>query len=115
MATASFVASADRDALVFQAEGDWLLATAAELDRRLRALELPSGREVVLDLAGIGRLDTAGAWLLKRTDDELAARGNAVDLINVRPNLAPLLDQVWTHGAGAALPHPVPPHHSLIG
>src|SRR5436190_1136502 len=94
MATASFVASADRDALVFQAEGDWLLATAAELDRRLRALELPSGREVVLDLAGVERLDTAGAWLLKRTDNELAARGNAVTLANVRTNLAPQMEQV---------------------
>src|SRR5205814_2079427 len=115
MATASFVASADRDALVFQAEGDWLLATAAELDRRLRALELPSGREVVLDLAGVERLDTAGAWLLKRTDNELAARGNAVTLANVRTNLAPLLEQVWTHGAAQPLPHPVPAHHTLAG
>jgi phospholipid/cholesterol/gamma-HCH transport system permease protein len=114
MATASFVASADRDALVFQAEGDWLLATAAELDRRLRALELPSGREVVLDLAGVGRLDTAGAWLLKRTDNELAARGNVVSLANVRENLAPLVDQVWAHSA-APLPHPIPPHHTLAG
>jgi phospholipid/cholesterol/gamma-HCH transport system permease protein len=113
--SATFVAAADPDALVFRAEGDWLLATAAELDRRLRALDLPSGRHVVFDLAGIERLDTAGAWLLKRTDAALAARGNAVALANVRANLAPLLDQVWTHGVGAALPHPVPSHHTLIG
>jgi len=114
MATASFVASADRDALVFQAEGDWLLATAGELDQRLRALQLPSGRRVVLDLAGVERLDTAGAWLLKRTDNELAARGNAVTLANVREHLAPLVEQVWAHSA-SALPHPIPPHHTLGG
>jgi len=113
--SATFLASADSEALVFRAEGDWLLATAAELDRRLRALDLPNGRQVTLDLAGIGRLDTAGAWLLKRTDKELAARGNAVALANVRANLAPLLDQVWTHGAGTPLPHPVPAHHCLSG
>jgi phospholipid/cholesterol/gamma-HCH transport system permease protein len=113
--TATFVASPDRDGLVFRAEGDWLLASAAELDRRLRALDLPSGRQVTLDLAGIGRLDTAGAWLLKRTDDELAARGNAVGLANVRASLAPLLDQVWTHGASTPSPHPVPSHHTLVG
>src|SRR5690348_2469725 len=105
--SATFVAAAEPDALVLRAEGDWLLATAAELDRRLRALDLPSGRQVMLDLAGIERLDTAGAWLLKRTDNELAARGNAVALANVRASLAPLLDQVWTHGAGTPLPHPV--------
>ena len=113
--SATFLASADSEALVFRAEGDWLLATAAELDRRLRALDLPNGRQVTLDLAGIGRLDTAGAWLLKRTDKELAARGNAVALANVRANLGPLLDQVWTHGAGTPLPHPVPAHHCLSG
>ena len=113
--SATFLASADSEALIFRAEGDWLLATAAELDRRLRALDLPNGRQVTLDLAGIGRLDTAGAWLLKRTDKELAARGNAVALANVRANLAPLLDQVWTHGAGTPLPHPVPAHHCLSG
>ena len=113
--TADFVAAADADALVFRAEGDWLLGTAAELDRRLRALDLPSGRRVILDLADLERLDTAGAWLLKRTDNELAARGNAVSLANVRENLAPLLDQVWTHGAATPLPHPIPPHHTLAG
>jgi phospholipid/cholesterol/gamma-HCH transport system permease protein len=113
--SATFLASADSEALVFRAEGDWLLATAAELDRRLHALDLPNGRQVILDLAGIGRLDTAGAWLLKRTDKELAARGNAVALANVRANLAPLLDQVWTHGGATPLPHPVPAHHCLSG
>ena len=113
--SATFVAAADPDALVLRVEGDWLLATVAELDRRLRALDLPSGRQVMLDLAGIDRLDTAGAWLLKRTDKELAARGNAVAVANLRANLAPLLDQVWTHEAGMPLPHPVPDHHCLSG
>jgi phospholipid/cholesterol/gamma-HCH transport system permease protein len=113
--SATFVAAADPDALVLRVEGDWLLATVAELDRRLRALDLPSGRQVMLDLAGIDRLDTAGAWLLKRTDKELAARGNAVAVANVRASLAPLLDQVWTHEAGTPLPHPVPDHHCLSG
>jgi phospholipid/cholesterol/gamma-HCH transport system permease protein len=113
--SATFLAGADSDALVFRAEGDWLLATAAELDRRLRGLNLPSGRQVIFDLAGLERLDTAGAWLLKRTDNELAARGNAVSVANVRSNLAPLLEQVWTHGAAAPLPHPIPAHHTLAG
>ena len=113
--SATFVADADPNALVLRIEGDWLLATVAELDRRLRALDLPSGRQVMLDLAGIDRLDTAGAWLLKRTDKELAARGNAVAVANVRANLAPLLDQVWTHEAGPPLPHPVPDHHCFSG
>ena len=95
--------------------GDWLVATAAELDRRLRALDLPSGRRVAVDLAAIERLDTAGAWLLLRTEHALAARGNEVALTNVRNSFAPLLAQLRARGAGEPVPHPVPPHHTFLG
>ena len=113
--SATLVRSPEADALVLRAEGDWLVATAAELDSRLRALELPRGGQVMLDLAGIERLDTAGAWLVLRTEHDLAARGNTVRLLNMRGSFTPLFDQVRGHGAGAPLPHPIPPHHTLIG
>ena len=113
--TATLVASPEPDALVLRAEGDWLVATAAELDGRLRALALPQGRRVTLDLAGIERLDTAGAWLVLRTEYDLAARGNAVELRNLRASFTPLIDQVRGRGTGPPLPHPVPPHHTLLG
>ncbi len=98
--TATLVASPEPDALVLRAEGDWLVATAAELDGRLRALALPQGRRVTLDLAGIERLDTAGAWLVLRTEYDLAARGNAVELRNLRASFTPLIDQVRGRGTG---------------
>ncbi len=113
--SATLVISPDPDALVLRAEGDWLIATAAELDRRLRALALPQGRRVMVDLAGIERLDTAGAWLVLRTEHDLAARGNTVELRNLRASFNPLFDQVRGRGAGAPLPHPIPPHHTLVG
>ncbi len=113
--TATLVASPEPDALVLRAEGDWLVATAAELDGRLRALALPQGRRVMLDLAGIERLDTAGAWLVLRTEYDLAARGNAVELRNLRASFTPLIDQVRGRGTGPPLPHPVPSHHTLLG
>jgi phospholipid/cholesterol/gamma-HCH transport system permease protein len=113
--SATLVRSPDPDALVLRAEGDWLVATAAELDGRLRALDLPQGRRVMVDLAGIERLDTAGAWLVLRTEHDLAARGNTVELRNLRASFNPLFDQVRGRGAGAPLPHPIPPHHTLLG
>jgi phospholipid/cholesterol/gamma-HCH transport system permease protein len=113
--SATLVVSPDPDALVLRAEGDWLVATAAELDGRLRALALPQGRRVMLDLAGIERLDTAGAWLVLRTEHDLAARGNSVELRNLRASFNPLFDQVRGRGAGAPLPHPIPSHHTLVG
>jgi phospholipid/cholesterol/gamma-HCH transport system permease protein len=112
---ATLVASEESGALIMRAEGSWLVTTAAELDRRLRSLDLPTGRRVTLDLAGIDRLDTAGAWLLLRTEHALSARGNNVALANVRNSFAPLLDQLEARRAGEPLPHPIPPHHTLIG
>ncbi len=112
---ATFLASNEQDTLVLRADGEWLVATAAELDRVLRALELPRGRRVTVDLAGVERLDTAGAWLVLRTEHELAERGNQVAIANLQPSLAPMLDQVRATGHVEPLPHPVPPHHTFVG
>jgi phospholipid/cholesterol/gamma-HCH transport system permease protein len=112
---ATLVESEDPGALVFAAAGEWLVATAAELDRGLRAMQLPSGKRVTFDLAGIDRLDTAGAWLLLRTEHDLAARGNAVEIRNLRPNFVPLLDQVRTGGMVVPARHPRPAHHTITG
>ena len=57
----------DAGSLVLAAAGEWLVATATELDRRLQALQVPAGKQVTFDLAGIDRLDTTGAWLLLAT------------------------------------------------
>jgi len=112
---ATIVALEESGALTMRAEGDWLVSTAADLDRRLNAFDLPSGRRVTLDLAGIERLDTAGAWLLLRTEHALHDRGNQVALTNMRASFAPLIDQLRARGSGAPLPHPVPPHHTFAG
>ncbi len=92
-----------------------MVATAAEIDRRLRAIQLPSGKRVTFDLGGIDRLDTAGAWLLVRTEHDLTTRGNAVEIRNLRSNLSPLLDQVRAGGMVSPAPHPRPAHHSISG
>ena len=72
---------------------------------RSAALELPQGRRVTIDLAGIERIDTAGAWLLLRTEHALSERGNAVEMRNLRPRFAPLLDQVRAGGILAPAAH----------
>jgi phospholipid/cholesterol/gamma-HCH transport system permease protein len=112
--TASILAEDDPGGLILRAVGDWRVAAAAELDRRLQSLSLPSGKHVMLDLAGVERLDTAGAWLLLRTERSLVGRGNTVELANLPPSFAPLLDHLRAD-TGTPMPHPVPPHHTLIG
>jgi phospholipid/cholesterol/gamma-HCH transport system permease protein len=112
---ATILATEEQGETVFRAEGEWLVVTAAELDRSLRGLELPQGRHVTVDLSGVDRLDSAGAWLLLRTEHELATRGNEVELSNLQPRFAPLLDQVRARGVTEPLPHPIPPHHTFVG
>ncbi len=112
---AAIVVSEEAGVLVVHAAGDWLVTEAADLNRRLRALSVPSGRSVVVDAAGIERLDTAGAWLLLRTERELAGRGHAVTLSNLRPNLMPLFEQLRDRGVISPPPHPIPAHHFFPG
>jgi phospholipid/cholesterol/gamma-HCH transport system permease protein len=114
VAGASIFASNEPGALTLRAEGDWSIPSAAELDRQLRALELPQGRPVTLDLSGVDRLDTAGAWLVLRTERELAGRGNTVAIANLNSSFAPLLEHL-RNDTGRAQPHPIPPHHTLVG
>lgn len=114
-AALAFVETENAGGLVFEAAGEWLVATAADIDRRLHALDLPKNRRVTIDLTGMRRIDTAGAWLLLRTEHDLKNRGNAVDLRHVPPVFAPLLDQVRAGGLLAPVSHPRLPHHSPFG
>jgi phospholipid/cholesterol/gamma-HCH transport system permease protein len=112
---ASILVSDEQGGLVLRAEGEWLVTSARELDRRLNAIDLPRGRQVIVDLAGVDRLDSTGALLLLRTEHALTERGNRVELTNLPPRFAPLVDQVRARGVSEPLPHPIPPHHTLIG
>jgi phospholipid/cholesterol/gamma-HCH transport system permease protein len=112
---ATILASEEEGETVFRAEGEWVVVSAAALDRTLHGLELPQGQHVTVDLSGVDRLDSAGAWLLLRTEHELAERGNAVELSNLQSRFAPLLDQVRARGVTEPLPHPIPPHHTFVG
>lgn len=112
---ATLVETEDAGSVVLTATGEWLVVTAAELDRKLRALDIPPGRQVTLDLSGIDRLDTTGAWLLLRTEHVLTERGNAVGMRNLRPSFEPLINQVRATGFIAPARHPRPAHHTIVG
>ena len=113
--TATLVESEELGLVILAAAGEWLVGAAADLDRRLRALDVPKDRRVTLDLAGIDRLDTAGAWLLLRTEHDLASRGNTVEMRNLRPSFEPLIDQVRSAGFVPPARHPRPAHHTVAG
>ena len=83
------------------AGGDWRLASLPELDRQLGELlrETVGGssdrpRSLRLQLAEVNALDSAGAWLILRTERELAAAGVRVRIEGAEPHHQELLELV---------------------
>ncbi|HUK60212.1 MAG TPA: MlaE family lipid ABC transporter permease subunit [Stellaceae bacterium] len=103
----------DADTLVLRAGGEWSLAGAAALDRRLGTLRLPPARRVSIDLGALETLDTAGAWLLLRLERSLKSRGSEVQIDNLAETLAPLLGQVERGPEEVPRPPRRPVHHGL--
>ncbi len=95
------------EAVVLRAGGSWRIASAVDLDARLRKLDVGSARDVTIDLSGIEAMDTAGAWLVVRTKRALVAQGHEVRLVELPPAFEPLLAQVDSDALdGKPIRHP---------
>ncbi len=79
---------------VLSAKGSWTIDAVSVLDSRIKATHLNGTKQAELDLSGITRLDTAGAWLLYRTRRDFADDGIDARLAGLDPHYAPLLDLV---------------------
>jgi phospholipid/cholesterol/gamma-HCH transport system permease protein len=64
--------------------GSWTVDRIGHAERALSGLAWPVGDEVVLDASGADAMDTAGAWLLRRTAGSLERRGRTV-ILRLRP------------------------------
>jgi phospholipid/cholesterol/gamma-HCH transport system permease protein len=86
--------SADRDAIRLTAHGAWTIDNAASLERAIfRAAANISGH-VVVDLAAVTPIDTAGAWLIHKLHHELSGRGSTVELVDASAAAQRLMDAV---------------------
>jgi phospholipid/cholesterol/gamma-HCH transport system permease protein len=68
------------DTLMLAVGGNWVIPTLADVDRALRSLAPGPVRKARFDLRALGRLDTAGAWVLHRTRRQLSLQGIAVEV-----------------------------------
>lgn len=87
-------------------DGDWTIEASRAIESSADAL-VASGAEAkraVFDFSRIGRLDTAGAWLLDRARQTLAARGVQTDIERLRPEYEILLKEA--HFRGFETPQP---------
>ena len=73
--------------------GDWTTVSVASVDRQMRDLEDGSG-PLAINLAGVRRLDTAGAWLIHRLASLLTENGRQVTIEGESPTQRILLDAV---------------------
>lgn len=84
--------------------GDWIVRGLAQLERQIQVLVWPSSNEWQFDCAGLTALDTAGAWLLHRTIEQLNLAKSNVTLTGLRPEFSALLQLI-----AAAPPDVTPP------
>ncbi len=67
MSEAWIRSDADNDGHRIAIGGDWDIRHVGALEPEALAATVPEGMRVALDLSGLERLDTAGAWLIYRT------------------------------------------------
>lgn len=113
MAAQSERISAERDGnvLTLRFRGDWSVSTAADTDRELRRLGAVKDGIARIDVSGVERLDTAGAWLIDRTRRQLEAGGASVTIDGASADHDILLERMT--GLVREAP-PEPPRYSRL-
>lgn len=87
--------------------GEWTVRHVQSVDDRLKTIhsQRVAGREAVLSLGEVSRLDTAGAWMIERTASQLEALGFTVRRAGVSPVQQALLDAIEHTGTSTEM-HP---------
>jgi len=83
------------DGVVLSLAGAWVISAGRTLEAEAAAVTsgAAGAKQATIDLAGLDRMDTAGAWLIDRARAELAAAGVSADYRDVRPEHAALLQE----------------------
>jgi phospholipid/cholesterol/gamma-HCH transport system permease protein len=91
----SVTKKAGRDGVVLSLAGQWIVGAGPGLEAGATSLvsEAQGAKSVIFDLAGVQRLDTAGAWVVDRARAQLAEAGAAVTYRGERPEHALLIKE----------------------
>jgi phospholipid/cholesterol/gamma-HCH transport system permease protein len=83
------------DAVRFSLAGHWTIDSTALLESHIATLlsRATGAGRAILDLGGIDRLDTSGAWLIDRTRQDLDRHGIATRVENLKPEYEILLSE----------------------
>ncbi|ABX62087.1 hypothetical protein C064_00320 [Brucella suis 63/252] len=80
---------------VIHLSGHWISQSVHLVDDKMRGIEQAGGdKATIIDISGISNLDTAGAWLIERLRQRLAAKHVDVRLKGVHEAWLPLMEEV---------------------
>ena len=91
--TASLTEDTRGDRRVLRAAGRLTIAHLGEIDAA-RAAITPDGRPLTIDLGGIERLDTTGAWVIHKLKRDFDAAGSPAEITHASPEAQRLIEQV---------------------
>ncbi len=86
--------SDDAASMVLRPLGDWVVSHAAIIDHTLNGLDTYGRRAATFDLSHLGKLDTAGAWLIYRTGRTFERAGARVTFAGATVAQSTLLNAV---------------------
>ena len=104
MQPAAFTIDLIEGTLRLKATGDWQARHLGALARELRDFEDDAvGRELIIDISGVGRLDTAGAMVFERVLRACSKRTDASKIVGGTDAHAQLIANVAPHVAACAV------------
>lgn len=107
--TAKFETGVQNGILTLNVLGDWRAASVAMIDDALRNFaEDSTGRELIVNLEGLSRLDTTGAMMIQRTFRACDSRTHKSAIVGASAPHEALLRQVVDHLEPCAITPPVP-------
>jgi phospholipid/cholesterol/gamma-HCH transport system permease protein len=102
-----------QDGVVLSLAGEWIVGAGHQLEAAGASLLFSANdaKSVTFDLAGLQRMDTAGAWFIDRAEVELAAAGATVSYRGEQPKHDILLKEAGYHAPQKSTR--IPPPHSV--
>ncbi len=96
----SVTRQSDDEELVLSLAGEWIIGYGSRLEKSAATLtetQEAHPRDAVLDLSGVSKMDTAGAWVIDRARAELSEAGVSAAYRGARPEYTLLLKEAGYH------------------
>jgi phospholipid/cholesterol/gamma-HCH transport system permease protein len=96
MADAQQIDTTEGDTLRLAAAGAWTSTNARPLELEIDAAARRHAavKQVAIDMGGVERLDTFGAWLLERLVRAFQSRGAATEIVGLKQDYRALIDEL---------------------